>query len=153
MPFPYRRIVCPVDFDEYSGDALKEAAALALNGAATVYALHAVRINPLVDQGAVEGFVAGEVYESQIALARKQIEQMLTSMPPEVKREIMIGIGEPGDWIIDAVNKLGADLIVMATHGRKGLKHLVLGSVAERIVRESPVPVLTVRPTTRNRSE
>jgi universal stress protein A len=153
VPFPYKRILCPVDFDQYSTEALKEAAVLALSSAGTVHVLHVVQINPLVDQGAAEGFAAGELYEAQIQFARKRVEQMLTAMPPEVKREVMIEIGEPGNSIIDAQAKLGADLVVMATHGRKGLKHVVLGSVAERVVRESRVPVLTVRPAHRKRSE
>ncbi len=153
MPFPYKKILCPVDFDQYSAEALKEAAALALSSAGTVHILHVVRINPLFDQGAAEGFTAGEMYEAQIEFARKKVEQMLTAMPPEVKREIVIEIGEPGDSIIDTQVKLGADLVVMATHGRKGFKHLVLGSVAERVVRESRVPVLMVRPAPRNGSE
>jgi universal stress protein A len=153
MPFPYKRILCPVDFDDYSADALKEAAALALNGAGTVHLLHVVQINPLVDLGAAQGLSAGKMYESQIEFARKQVEQMLTAMPPGVKREVIIEIGEPGDSIRDAQTKLGADLVVMATHGRKGLKHLVLGSVAERVVRESRVPVLMVRPAPPNESK
>jgi len=146
VPFPYKRILCPVDFDQYSADALKEAAALALSSAGTVHVLHVVQINPLVEQGATGGLAVGEIYDSQVELARKQVEQMLTTMPPEVNREVMIEIGEPVNWIAAAQTKLGADLIVMATHGRKGLKHLLLGSVAERVVRESPIPVLTVRP-------
>jgi universal stress protein A len=153
MPFPYKRILCPIDFDEYSSEALKEAAALALNGASTVHVLHVVQISPLFDQGAAEGYTAEEMYEAQTGFARKRVEQMLSAIPPEVKREIAIEIGEPGDSIIAAQRKLDADLIVMATHGRKGLKHLVLGSVAERVVRESCVPVLTVRPAYRNGSE
>ncbi|MGO9603494.1 MAG: universal stress protein [Candidatus Binataceae bacterium] len=148
MPFPYKRILCPVDFDEYSADALKEAAALALSGAGTVHVLHVVQINPLVEQGATGGIAVGEIYDSQVELARKQVEQMLTTIPAEVKREVMIEIGEPVNWIAAAQTKIAADLVVMATHGRKGLVHLVLGSVAERVVRESRVPVLTVRPAT-----
>ncbi|MGO9453092.1 MAG: universal stress protein [Candidatus Binataceae bacterium] len=148
MPFPYKRILCPVDFDEYSAGALKEAAALALSGAGTVHVLHVVQINPLVEQGATGGIAVGEIYDSQVELARKQVEQMLATIPAEVKREVMIEIGEPVNWIAAAQTKIAADLVVMATHGRKGLVHLVLGSVAERVVRESRVPVLTVRPAT-----
>ena len=153
MPFPYKRILCPVDFDEYSNGALKEATALALSGAGTMHILHVVQINPLFDQGAAEGFTAGEMYEAQIEFARKKVEQKLTAIPPEVKREVIIEIGDPGDSIIDVQAKLGADLVVMATHGRKGFKHLVLGSVAERVVRESRVPVLMVRPAPRDDSD
>jgi nucleotide-binding universal stress UspA family protein len=153
MPFPYRKILCAVAFDECSSDALREAAALALSGNSSLSVLHAVQINPLVDMGSAEGYAAGELYEDQTEFARESIEKMLKALPAELKPEIMIKIGEPGDAIIDAQAKLGADLIVIATHGRKGLKHLVLGSIAERVVRESSVPVLTVQPAPVSQSE
>jgi universal stress protein A len=146
MPFPYKRILCPVDFDEYSADVLKEAAALASSSGATLHILHVVPIKPPLDEAATGGLAVGEIYEPQLQLARRQIDQMLAAVPSEVKREVAIDIGRPGDTILDAETKFGVDLVVMATHGRKGLKHLVLGSVAERIVRESRVPVLTIRP-------
>ncbi len=146
MPFPYKRILCPVDFDQNSAGALAEAAILALNSRGTLLVFHVVQINPLVYEGAAEGAASGEMFEAQIDFARKQVEQMLSAVPPEVNRSIIIEIGEPGERIIDAETKFDADLVVMATHGRRGLKHLVLGSVAERIVRESSVPVLTIRP-------
>ncbi len=145
MPFPYKRILCPVDLDGNSAAALKEGAILALSCAAKLCVLHVVQINPLVNQGIFEGADPAGLYETQTELARSQVEQMLSTIPPTVQRAVMIEIGEPGDVIIGVQSKLEADLIVMATHGRKGLKHLVLGSVAERVVRESGVPVLTVR--------
>ena len=146
MPFPYKRILCPVDCDDYSAEALKHAAALALSSGATVFVLHVVPATPPLDEGATGGLAVGEIYEPRVRTARAQVEQMLAAIPGEVKREIRIEIGRPGDTILDAQTKLDADLIVMATHGRKGLKHLVLGSVAERILREARVPVLTIRP-------
>jgi nucleotide-binding universal stress UspA family protein len=152
MSYPYKQILCPVDFDECSSEALREAGALALDRGCTVHVLHTVHINPLVDQGAAEGFSAQEMYETQIEDARRKVEQMLTALPPEVKREVMVEIGEPGDVILNVEKRIDADLIVMATHGRRGLKHLVLGSIAERVVRDSPVPVLTVRQSSSRRS-
>jgi nucleotide-binding universal stress UspA family protein len=145
MPFPYRKVLCPVDFDDNSSQAMKHAAALALHSGAMLYLLHAVQINPLVAQGAAEGFAGKQFCDTQVESARQQLEQLAQSIPPAVKHEFVIEIGEPGHLIVVAARRLGADLVVMATHGRRGLKHLVLGSVAERIVRESSVPVLTVR--------
>jgi len=69
----------------------------------------------------------------------------------KVRYEIYTKIGgEPANVILKAVGELGVDSVVMATHGRKGLGRLILGSVAERVVRESPRPVLTVRATSDN---
>lgn len=145
MPFPYSKILCPVDFDPNSADALAHAAALAANSGGTIYLLHVVQISLLAAQGAAEGFAGKNFYDSQIDAARARLEQCAQSIPAGVQRELAVETGEPGNLIIAAGQRLGADLVVMATHGRRGLKHLVLGSVAERIVRESTVPVLTVR--------
>ena len=65
-------------------------------------------------------------------------------MPSGVKCELTVVVGLPAESILEAQERLGADLLVMATHGRRGLKRLVLGSVAEKVVRESAIPVLTV---------
>jgi nucleotide-binding universal stress UspA family protein len=145
LPFPYSKILCPVDFDSNSADALAHAAALAMSAGATLYLLHVVQINPLAIQGAAEGFAGKDFYDSQVEAARGRLEQFAQSIPAGIMRELAVEIGEPGDLIIAGQQRLGADLVVMATHGRRGLKRLVLGSVAERVVRESTVPVLTVR--------
>jgi nucleotide-binding universal stress UspA family protein len=145
LPFPYSKILCPLDFEPNSADALAHAAALAMNSGATLYLMHIVQINPLTVQGAAEGFAAKDLYDTQVAHARDRLEQCSQNIPPGVKRELVVEIGEPGNLISAAQQRLGADLVVMGTHGRRGLRHLVLGSVAERVVRESSVPVLTVR--------
>ena len=146
MSFPYKRILCPVDFDEFSAAALKEAAALALSSGATIHVLHVVPATLALDEAATGGLAVGEVYEPQMRVAREQLDRMLGVLPPEIRLESAIEFGSPAAIILNTETKLGIDLIVMATHGRRGLKHLVLGSVAETVVRESRVPVLTIRP-------
>jgi nucleotide-binding universal stress UspA family protein len=111
----------------------------------TLYLLHVLQINPLTSQGAAQGYAGKDFYDSQVEHARGRLEQYAQSIPAGIRRELAVEIGEPGNLIIAAQQQLGADLVVMATHGRRGLKHLVLGSIAERIVRESTAPVLTVR--------
>ena len=70
---------------------------------------------------------------------------MLSAIPSKIKREVIIEIGRPENLIVEIQAKLGTDLVVMATQGRKGLRHLMLGSIAERVLRDSHAPVLTVR--------
>jgi nucleotide-binding universal stress UspA family protein len=82
--------------------------------------------------------------EQLIKLARERI-------PGTVRYETLVISGDPAERVLDAARDLDADLIVMGTHGRRGLSHLVLGSVAERVVRESPIPVLTAHSTARVR--
>jgi universal stress protein A len=62
----------------------------------------------------------------------------------DVPTKVQVEVGHPADSIVDAAG--GASLVVMSTHGRTGMSHLLMGSVAERVVRLSPTPVLTIRP-------
>ncbi len=141
MSFPYKCILCPVDFDSNSIAALKEAAALARPCKATICLLHVVQINPL----ATEGFVLGELQESQSKYARTKVAEMAERDLGGADYEIKIEIGDPAETVLEMEKRLKADLVVMATHGRRGVSRLVLGSVAERVVRESSIPVLTLR--------
>ncbi len=150
MPFPYKKILCPVNFDETSAHAVEEAAALAVQGGGALVLLHVVQINPLVSMAAAEGPSGGEIYDAQVDLARNQVVQMAARLPSTLKPEIVVEIGDPAGVILATEQKLQSDLVVMATHGRTGLGRIVLGSVAEQIVRGSTTPVLTIRLGQRN---
>jgi len=78
--------------------------------------------------------------------ARAKLEMLARQKVGKAGYEIEVMVGDPGIEILQLAKRLRADLIVMATHGRKGFRHIVLGSVAEAVVREAPCPVLTVRP-------
>jgi nucleotide-binding universal stress UspA family protein len=83
---------------------------------------------------------------------REQLEKLARErIPAAVRCETLVTSGDPAERVLETARGLGADLIVMGTHGRKGLGHLVLGSVAERVVRESPIPVMTTHSTARVR--
>jgi nucleotide-binding universal stress UspA family protein len=69
-----------------------------------------------------------------------RLEYYAQRMSAAVRRELIVEIGEPGILILATQRRLGEDLVVMGTHGRRSLKHLVLDSIAERIVHESTVP-------------
>jgi nucleotide-binding universal stress UspA family protein len=141
MSFPYKRILCAVDFDDNAATAIKEAGALARASNGVVVLLHVVWINPL----ATEGYVLAELQKSQTEDASLKLEEAARRALSGAKYELEITIGEPGDSIVAAEKRCAADLVVMATHGRHGVSRLMLGSVAERVVRSSTVPVLTVR--------
>jgi nucleotide-binding universal stress UspA family protein len=128
----FSKILCPIDFDDGSMQALDVAARLAQESDATLYLMHVVF-------GALNKAAEESNREQIEKIARKRVAS-------SVRREIVVRNGEPAVAILAAADSLGADLIAMATHGRKGVAHLFLGSVAERIVRESKQPVLIVRP-------
>ncbi len=142
MPFLYQRILCPIDFDDNSLVALDAAAELARQGNGTIYLFHVVQMIMLGPE--TGGYIAA--YDAQSEEARKKLEAIARDRLASIKHETMLAVGEPASAILAAIAKISPDLVVMATHGRKGLVHLVLGSVAERVVRESPKPVLTIRP-------
>lgn len=142
MTFPYKRILCPVDFDDNSLHAVEEAGALARGGIGRLCLLHVIQINPL----ATEGFVLAELYDSQEKYAREKLDQITRDRLAGVECEILIERGNPADVILAIEKTVAPDLVVMATHGRKGFTRLVMGSVAEKVVRESITPVLTIGP-------
>ncbi len=81
------------------------------------------------------------------AAARTKLEKLARQkVNGKADYEVEVTTGDPGVEVLHVARRLHADLIVMATHGRKGLRRLVLGSVAERVVREAPCPVLTLSP-------
>ncbi|MDO8432707.1 MAG: universal stress protein [Candidatus Binatus sp.] len=135
----FKKILCPVDFDESSLLALRLAAELAQERKANLYLLHVVAIPP--------GPEVALPFGKMEAAARTRLERLARQkVKGKARYEIEVMMGDPGVEVLQAAKRLGADLIVMATHGRKGLRRLVLGSVAEYVVREAPCPVLTVKP-------
>jgi universal stress protein A len=145
----FRKVLCPIDFSEHSLAALDVALKIAQQNDAALCLLNVV-ILPAVAAGVQT--VPTEPYpdlekgrqEQWVKLARERI-------PATVRYETLVVNGDPAEAVLKAARDLNADLIVMGTHGRKGLSHLVLGSVAERVIRESPIPVLTAHSTARVR--
>jgi acetoin utilization protein AcuB len=148
MGFPYKRILCPADFDENSVIALKEAAELARQGDGTVYVLHVVPM--IIQPTGMPVYV--DLYKSQEEAAWTQLRNLARKHLATVKYELLVQMGDPAGTILRAERRLSPDLVVMATHGRKGFSRFFLGSVAEMVVRESNCPVLTVRPGVTNKA-
>ena len=135
----FRKILCPVDFDPNSLLALRLATELAQEHKATLHLLHVVAMPPGPEVALPFGKMETTARTKLERLARQKVNG-------KVRYEVDVLMGDPGVEILQAAKRQAADLIVMATHGRKGLRHLVLGSVAEHVVREAPCPVLTVKP-------
>ncbi len=139
MPFPFHRIVVPVEFDQSYATALALAKQLAAAADATVHLMHVVAI--LLTPGEAPSVVVARQDEVKAALEKIAQEQLATT-----RYQVHIRTGDTARGIVELARDVDADLIVMPTHGRRGLPRFFLGSVAERVVREAPCPVLTVRP-------
>ncbi len=142
MPKLFRSILCPTDFNPNSFAALDMARELARESGGKLFLLHVVPMTiPAVGQPiAVEPLVGAEA-DARVRLEELAREKLAGLVPYET----LVVTGDPGPEIVRVAGESAADVIVMATHGRKGFSHLLLGSVTERVVRESPLPVLTVR--------
>jgi len=141
----FRRILVPHDFSAHAARALRLAGELAREHDGRLLVLHVVAPFPPVTAFPEEGVAL--VSEVDLMKAeRSRLEEVVArtlgrDAPPT---ECKVTLGDPFHRIADAAR--GVDLVVMATAGRTGLGRLLIGSVAEKVVRHSPVPVLTVRP-------
>ena len=136
-----KRILCPIDFDPNSIVALNFAQRIAKEYGAAIIVLHVVPVSSKPSEAAPESATS----EWEQGARARLVKLVKENLGPDARCELMVQRGDPAQAILEVGDELRADLIVMATHGRTGLKYLILGSVAVRIVRESIVPVLTVR--------
>jgi nucleotide-binding universal stress UspA family protein len=140
----YDEILLPTDGSESSRLAVAHAADLAVRHDATVHLLSVADSRNRFESPS--SGVAPDVWdETQREEAQIAVGEATAELPNEVETETHIESGVPRTEILAAIDRLPVDLVVMGTHGRTGLDHYLIGSVAERIVRNSPVPVLTVR--------
>ncbi len=138
----YERILVPTDGSPEADAVVDHAAGLAAVHDADLHAVYVVNTAGyagLPGDGAVGGLSAMMNEQGETALDRA------TEHAGDRLTERVLVEGSPSAEIVDYAEEAGCDLIVMGTHGRGGIDRLLLGSVAERVVRTSPVPVLTVR--------
>jgi universal stress protein A len=142
---PFHTILCPLDFSEPSYKALQNAAEVASHFQAELVILHVISpVRPIFsDPGYV--FVAPEGYDKELKVAAEErLNLAAKQIPSEIKSRIAIGSGDAGDEIVRLATAEAADVIVIATHGLTGWRHLVFGSVAEKVIRLSDRPVLVI---------
>jgi nucleotide-binding universal stress UspA family protein len=143
-----RRILAPTDFSEHARPALRYAVELAQKVGAELILLHVVPDTILALPDAVMPTPAPLADLSALTAAGREglanivAAENLDALNPRTE----VRVGSPAAEIVAAAADLRADLICISTHGRGGLARVILGSVAEAIVRQAPCPVLTVRP-------
>jgi nucleotide-binding universal stress UspA family protein len=141
-----RRILVPTDFSKSSRNALTYGAAFATRFGAELYLLHVVQDLALFIPEAVMVPPVVPPVEQFVSAARQALERALGELPlPDVRVTPEVVEGAPFEEIIRFARERDIDLIVMGTHGHTGLAHILMGSVAEKVVRRAPCPVLTVR--------
>jgi nucleotide-binding universal stress UspA family protein len=138
-----KKILVPTDFSEGSEEAVQYAAMMARRLRAHVVLIHVIQ--PYA-YAMTETFNVVDHYTALKMIAEPMLAQARKGLQKEgltVETDLLNGVAHRE--ILEKARRTGADLIVMGTHGRSGVDHLLLGSVAEKVVRMSPCPVLTVR--------
>jgi len=145
---PIRAILAPTDFSHHAERAVRFACELAGKFEADLHLLHVLpdTIAPVGPDPSLVTALPAEYYQGAEQDAIDALSKVVAASwnsPKPVKTAVLWG--DAVDGITSYAKEHGIDMIVVATHGRTGLSHVLLGSVAERIVREAPCPVLTIR--------
>jgi nucleotide-binding universal stress UspA family protein len=146
----YQNILWTTDGSENALSSLPTAFNLAKTFHARLYALHVVAMVPMLPKNgftppAPMSFNVPGYEQALVEKMKKYLEKTITAHAPELPAvENVVEVGDPAEIIISFAQRNKIDLIVMSTHGRKGIKHMILGSIAENVIRHSPVAVLTV---------
>jgi nucleotide-binding universal stress UspA family protein len=142
----FKKILCPVDFSKFTEEVIAYAADIAKQYGAELHVLHV--IPNLTYFTPYESFLTPENLVAVEKNIQDEVERdfgkILKHIDMEIKRVVKTGVAFVE--IIDYAKSEGIDLIVMGTHGRSGIEHILIGNVAEKVVRKSPCPVLTIRP-------
>jgi nucleotide-binding universal stress UspA family protein len=138
LPFAMQRILVPVDFSECSKKALQYAIAFARQFGAELHLLYVEETYPVIAD-------LGPVAIQDLPDARGELEELRIGIGEGVQSTATVRTGLPHIVIGEVAAELGIDLIIISTHGRKGLQRMFIGSTAERVVRYAPCPVLIVR--------
>ena len=140
---PPKNILVPIDFSEQSEKAATAACALAAKTGATVHLLHAYVIP--VESVGLALTVSQKYVEQFVAESKAQLQELATKLCPNASvGPLLVESGDPREVIVHKAKDLKAELIVMGTHGRRGLIHALMGSVAESVARTAPCSVLVV---------
>ena len=144
-PLRIKQVLVPIDFSECSRKALRYAIPLARHHKAAITLAYVVP-SVSVAFGEYGAFDPVAITKEMRERAERELATLIVDeVRGVVAADTVVYTGSPASEIINIAEKLPADIIVISTHGRSGLKHVLLGSVAERVVRHAHCPVLVVR--------
>lgn len=141
----YARILLPIDFTEHCARTAEHAAWLAAASGGTIHLAHVIE-NPLDPVYRPEDVQHWVVVEHANEVARTMLEDTARRcIPAAMPTELHVLSGVPADKLVELAEAIGAELIVMSTHGTSSIAHLLLGDTADKVARHARCPVLLVR--------
>ena len=143
--FQIQNILVPMDFSDCSKKALRYAIPLAKEHGAALTLLYVVPTpSYVIGEYGIETYLETQA-EMRAKGGRELARLVVNEIKGEVPADSCVAVGSAAHHIVDVAKTANADVIVISTHGRTGLKHVLLGSVAEHVIRHAPCPVLVVR--------
>jgi acetoin utilization protein AcuB len=147
MASVFKKILCPVDLDGNASSELTLAADTARERGAEVHVLHVIPLVVVVDDVPI----LANLRKEQQEMASTRLSELIRKYLADVPAIAETAVGEPARMIVSAARRLPADLIIMATHGRRGFSRFFLGSIAEVVMLEVTCPVMITKTYPRNR--
>ncbi len=147
MALAWSKVLCPIDFSEPARAALKVAAELCAHFGAELTLFHAYELpGYTLPEGSVVASPKMLQELADMAAAHLSEWKKIAEAAGAPRVVAMKAVGDPALEVVGLAKDAGYDLIVLGTHGRTGLRHALVGSVAERVVRRATCPVLTIHP-------
>jgi universal stress protein A len=152
MPRNFKTILCATDFSEASYHALDYGLRFAVNAGGTLIVAHIIHVpdgdifGPAHETTGVHPIAGALSFDEAKKWVLDRLEELHAARLDHYPRcEFVVDVGDPAEQTLALARQRAVDLIVSATHGRSGLSHLIMGSVAEKVIRHAPCPVLVVR--------
>ncbi|MGA2408796.1 MAG: universal stress protein [Candidatus Binataceae bacterium] len=140
MAFPFKKVLAPIDFHDHAMGALEVAKNIAQANDGALILLYVVPMDEPIG-----GHMYEEDFKKQAEKDAVRLAELAAERLKGIKYDVLTEIGDPATAIINTAGKKAADVIVMGTHGRKRLMRVLMGSVAEEVLREAPCPVIVYR--------
>jgi nucleotide-binding universal stress UspA family protein len=147
VPHPFKAILCPIGFNGNYAGVLSMARRLEVEPGSVIHLLHVIPLLPPIREGTLLDICLEEGAQQQTA--RRRLEKIAWELLAGFNYKVLLASCETPDRmagsVVNTAQQIGADLVIMATHGRVGLPHELFGSITEGVVRQCRRPVLTLR--------
>ena len=138
-------ILCPTDFSDMANRAISYAAEMALKYDATLHLVSVINEIHGFDSFQVLAITTRDIHEHMLKITQEKLDELTSDISPSIPLHKEVLEGHPSTEITRAAAKFDCYMIVIASHGRTGLEHILIGSVAESVTRHSHCPVLIVK--------
>lgn len=138
-------ILCPTDFSDTANKAISYAAEMALKYDATLHLVSVINEIHGFDSFQVLAITPNDIHEHMLKITQEKLDELTTDIKPSIPLHTAVLEGHPSTEITKAAADFDCDMVVIASHGRTGLEHILIGSVAESVTRHAHCPVLIVK--------